>query len=70
MKMPMQVLVARHPEVVANLERRFVGTGESPYTELGERQAERLTFAGCDVRPVLARGRENGQRNRLHNRNE
>lgn len=42
MKMPMQVLIARHPEVQANVERRFVGTGESPYTELGERQAERL----------------------------
>jgi broad specificity phosphatase PhoE len=40
--MPMQVLIARHPEVVANVERRFVGTGESPYTALGERQAERL----------------------------
>jgi broad specificity phosphatase PhoE len=42
MKAPMQVLVARHPEVVANVERRFVGVGESPYTDLGEQQAERL----------------------------
>lgn len=43
-KAPMQVLIARHPEVVANVERRFVGTGESPYTEMGEHQAERLAL--------------------------
>lgn len=40
--MPMQVLLARHPQVVANLEGRFVGTGESPFTELGERQCREL----------------------------
>lgn len=44
MKLPMQVLIARHPEVVANVERRFVGTGESLYTDLGEKQAEQLAM--------------------------
>ena len=36
--MPREVLIARHPQVQANIEGRFVGTGESPFTELGERQ--------------------------------
>jgi len=40
--MPVEVLIARHPQVVANLEGRFVGTGESPFTELGERQCREL----------------------------
>lgn len=48
----MQVLIARHPEVVANVERRFVGTGESPYTELGERQAARLAKYVADWGPT------------------
>lgn len=40
--MPIEVLIARHPQVVANLERRFVGTRESPFTELGARQCAEL----------------------------
>ncbi len=52
MKTPMQVLIARHPEVVANVERRFVGIGESPYTELGERQTERLAKYIADWGPT------------------
>jgi len=40
--MPVEVLIARHPQVVANLEGRFVGTGESPFTEAGQRQCEQL----------------------------
>lgn len=40
--MPVEVLIARHPQVQANLEGRFVGTGESPFTALGERQAAEL----------------------------
>jgi probable phosphoglycerate mutase len=40
--MPIDVLIARHPQVVANLEGRFVGTGESPFTELGVRQCSQL----------------------------
>jgi broad specificity phosphatase PhoE len=40
--MPIEVLLARHPQVVANVEGRFVGTGESPFTELGTRQCSEL----------------------------
>lgn len=40
--MPVEVLVARHPQVVANVEGRFVGTGESGYTALGQRQCAEL----------------------------
>jgi len=40
--MPVEVLVARHPQVVANTEGRFVGSGESPYTALGQRQCAAL----------------------------
>jgi broad specificity phosphatase PhoE len=36
------VLVVRHPEVLANVEGRFVGTGESPFTERGEQQSAAL----------------------------
>lgn len=40
--MPVEVLLARHPQVQANVDGRFVGTGESPFTELGERQCAAL----------------------------
>lgn len=40
--MPVEVLLARHPQVEANVAGRFVGTGESPFTELGERQCVAL----------------------------
>jgi broad specificity phosphatase PhoE len=40
--MPIEVLIARHPQVIANLEGRFVGTGESPFTDLGRRQCTEL----------------------------
>lgn len=36
---PIEVLLARHPQVVANVEGRFVGEGESPFTDLGEKQS-------------------------------
>lgn len=39
---PVEVLVARHPQVTANVEGRFVGAGESPYTALGQRQCAEL----------------------------
>jgi len=42
---PVEILLARHPEVQANVDGRFVGTGESPFTELGERQCADL--AAC-----------------------
>lgn len=41
--MPVEVLLARHPQVQANLEGRFVGIGESPFTELGESQCRSLS---------------------------
>ncbi|MDO8916308.1 MAG: histidine phosphatase family protein [Coriobacteriia bacterium] len=37
-----EILLARHPQVEANLSGVFVGSGESPYTELGARQAVSL----------------------------
>jgi broad specificity phosphatase PhoE len=37
-----EVLLARHPQVEANVAGRFVGTGESPFTPLGERQCAEL----------------------------
>lgn len=37
-----ELLIVRHPETVANVEGRFVGRGESPYSPLGRRQARRL----------------------------
>ena len=39
---PVQVLLARHPQVIANVEGRFVGSGESPYSDLGRLQAKAL----------------------------
>lgn len=40
-----RLLIARHPETEANVARRFIGTGESPYTDAGREQADRL--ASC-----------------------
>jgi broad specificity phosphatase PhoE len=37
-----RILLVRHPQTEANVTQRFVGSGESPYTELGQRQAEEL----------------------------
>ncbi len=36
------ILIVRHPETEANINGRFVGQGESPYTDLGHVQARRL----------------------------
>jgi broad specificity phosphatase PhoE len=36
------ILIVRHPETEANINGRFVGQGESPYTALGRVQARRL----------------------------
>jgi len=36
------ILIVRHPETEANVAGRFVGQGESAYTELGRVQARRL----------------------------
>ena len=44
-----EVLIARHPEVQANIEGRYVGIGESPFTERGRGSAATL-------RPTSRRG--------------
>jgi broad specificity phosphatase PhoE len=40
-----RVFLARHPETEANVARRFVGAGDTPYTALGRRQADSLAEA-------------------------
>jgi len=50
--MPIEVLVARHPQVVANVEGRFVGSGESPYTALGMRQCAELAAYIASWKPT------------------
>ncbi len=40
-----EVLLARHPQVEANLRGEFVGVGESPFTALGREQA--VSLAAC-----------------------
>jgi len=37
-----ELLIVRHPETEANINGRFVGQGESPFTAQGRRQARRL----------------------------
>jgi broad specificity phosphatase PhoE len=37
-----ELLIVRHPETEANINGRFVGQGESPYTAVGRVQARRL----------------------------
>jgi broad specificity phosphatase PhoE len=36
------ILIVRHPETDANVDGRYVGQGESPFTAEGRRQARRL----------------------------
>jgi broad specificity phosphatase PhoE len=45
------LLVVRHPETEANVNGRFVGQGESPYTAIGRRQARRLPAKIARFRP-------------------
>lgn len=42
---PIELLLARHPEVQANVERVYIGRSESPYSEKGERQYPLLAKA-------------------------
>jgi len=46
-------LIVRHPETEANINGRFVGQGESPYTAEGRRQARRLPHKIAQFRPQL-----------------
>ncbi len=47
-----ELLIVRHPQTVANAERRYVGRGESPFTERGDEQAGDLVVALTEWRPV------------------
>ena len=51
-----RILLARHPETVANRERRYIGHSDSPYTPRGARQAASLArcIAGWRADAVLA----------------
>jgi broad specificity phosphatase PhoE len=40
-----RLFVARHPETEANIARRFVSAGDTPYTATGRRQADALAAA-------------------------
>lgn len=49
-----ELLIVRHPETDANVDDRFVGRGETPYTSRGRRQVQLLSeeitaFAPVDV---------------------
>ncbi len=46
-----RILLVRHPQTEANITQRFVGHGESPYTELGARQAADLIVGLGEWRP-------------------
>lgn len=46
-----RVLLARHPETLANVQRRFVGATDSPLSGLGERQAPLLAARIAAWRP-------------------
>lgn len=50
-----EVLLARHPQVEANLTGVFVGVGESPYTGLGTRQADLLAASISAWQPSSVR---------------
>ncbi|HEY5539903.1 MAG TPA: histidine phosphatase family protein [Coriobacteriia bacterium] len=47
------LLIVRHPETEANINGRFVGQGESPYTLEGRRQARRLPHKIALFRPDI-----------------
>lgn len=46
-----EILIVRHPETGANVEGRFVGRGDSPLTERGERQVPLLVARIAEFAP-------------------
>ena len=48
--------IVRHPETEANVTRRFVGSGDTPYTAAGMRQADALADAlvACEPDVVMS----------------
>ena len=47
------LLIVRHPETEANINGRFVGQAESPYTAEGRRQARRLPHKLARFQPEV-----------------
>jgi glucosyl-3-phosphoglycerate phosphatase len=47
------LLIVRHPETDANINGRFVGQAESPYTAEGRRQARRLPHKIAQFKPQV-----------------
>ena len=47
------LLIVRHPETDANVNGRFVGQGESPYTAVGRREARRLSHKIASFQPAV-----------------
>jgi broad specificity phosphatase PhoE len=46
-----RLLLVRHPETEANVARRYLGRGDSPYTERGRTQADALAAAIAAFEP-------------------
>ena len=46
-----ELLIVRHPETEANVEGRFVGRGDGPYTERGRRQLDLLVTRIVEFEP-------------------
>lgn len=46
-----RILLVRHPQTEANVAQRFVGRGESPFTDVGREQASELILSLTDWRP-------------------
>lgn len=46
-----RILLVRHPETVANVDGRFVGRGDVPFTALGTRQLRRIPAKIAAFRP-------------------
>ena len=59
-------------KTAGDLAHKGLATGQDAEIRpaVGERDAQRLAFAGCDVRPVLARRGKDGERDGLNDRNE
>ena len=47
------LLIVRHPETEANVNGRFVGQGESPFTSEGRREARRLPHKIARFQPSI-----------------
>ncbi len=48
-----EIMLVRHPETVANLEKRLIGSGDSPYTALGQAQRAALARTIAEWDPAV-----------------